>query len=292
MFQYDEHRLIELLIIAFSFIYGYFKSNLNFSLKNFLILILILISILIQDFNIYEYQDLVMLIGLIVMPFSLSINFKNNKNVQIVFHALYLLIICALIPTLFIVFSVRDLFRDDIWYGWQMNSGSIRIYDSSIVPIIFLSIYLRISEYKYIRKSYLIIVFLFFLGLWFDGARAAILSIFIGISILFIGCKKEHRRVIVSTVSIISLSFVVYSFIYYLYNKNNDGVENSLSVIRSSSSGRWEIWLSVYQRWVEQPLIGVGGNFLATTDYHLNHLHNFYLRLIFEWGFLGAFLLI
>ena len=160
-----------------------------------------------------------------------------------------------------------------------MNYDSVRVYDSFIVPIIFLAIYLKSINYKYISYTYPFIVFLLTLGLWFDGARAALLSVLMGLVVIFI-FSKQNRKLILGTAVVILFSFAIYHLTYYFYNQIHD-IDKSLNVIRTSSSGRWELWSYVYQKWIEQPWKGVGGNFLATTDYPLNHLHNFYLKLIF-----------
>ena len=116
-------------------------------------------------------------------------------------------------------------------------------------------------------------MFLFTLGLWFDGARAALLSVLLGLVVILI-FSKQHRKQILGTATVILFSFAVYHLTYYFYNQIHD-IDKSLNVIRTSSSGRWELWSYVYQKWIEQPWKGVGGNFLATTNYPLNHLHNF-----------------
>ena len=287
VFQYDELRLLQILITSIVFIILIFKAKLNFNIKNifFNILIFSLLLFQINTFGIFQFQDLVLLFIIVIISFYLSLELKENNETQYLNHILLFLFICSVFPVFFITLSIKDLFRDGIWYSWQMNAGNIRIYDSVIVPIIFLVIYLKSIDYKYISYIYLLIVFLLTLSLWFDGARAALLSVFLGLAVFFI-FSKQYRKLILGTGAIILLSFTVYHFTYYFYNQTN-GVEKSLNVIRTSTSGRWELWAYMYQQWIEQPWKGVGGNFLATTDYPLNHLHNFYFKLIFEWGVLG-----
>lgn len=287
VFQYDELRLLQILITSIVFIILIFKAKLNFNIKNifFNILIFSLLLFQINTFGIFQFQDLVLLFIIVIISFYLSLELKENNETQYLNHILLFLFICSVFPVFFITLSIKDLFRDGIWYSWQMNAGNIRIYDSVIVPIIFLVIYLKSIDYKYISYIYPLIVFLLTLSLWFDGARAALLSVFLGLAVFFI-FSKQYRKLILGTGAIILLSFTVYHFTYYFYNQTN-GVEKSLNVIRTSTSGRWELWAYMYQQWIEQPWKGVGGNFLATTDYPLNHLHNFYFKLIFEWGVLG-----
>ncbi|AUX88444.1 O-antigen ligase family protein [Acinetobacter sp. ACNIH1] len=287
IFQYDELRLISLLISALCFMLILFRLNTTFRYKSIFVFILLFLGLIFHfnKFSIYQHQDLAMLIGLTIIILWVTLEIRKYKSIQPFNHFLFFLIICSIIPTIFIIFSIKDFLSGGIWYNWQMNAGNIRIYDSVVVPIIFLAIYLKSINYKYISFIYPLIVFLLTLGLWFDGARAALLSVLIGLIVIFI-LSKQHRKLVLGTGAVILFSFAVCHFTYYFYNKIH-GVDKSLNVIRTSTSGRWELWSYVYQKWVEQPWKGVGGNFLATTDYPLNHLHNFYFKLIFEWGVLG-----
>lgn len=287
VFQYDELRLLKLFITSIIFVVLFFKYKLNLSLRNIYFFLLFFLILLFQlhGFNVYQYQDLMLLIIMVVIPFYVSLELNQCDKNQYLNHALLFIIICSVFPVLFIALSIKDLFRDGIWYSWQMNAGNIRVYDSVVIPIIFLAIYLKSINYKYIYCAYPLVIFLLTLALWFDSARAALLSVSIGLVVIFI-FSKQYRKMILGTGTVILFSFIVYHFTYYFYNQMY-GLERSLSVIRTSTSGRWELWNYVYQKWVEQPWKGLGGNFLATTDYPLNHLHNFYLKLIFEWGILG-----
>lgn len=287
VFQYDELRLLQLFITSIIFIIIIFKFKLNLSLKNicFFLLFFLILFFQLYEFSVYQYQDLMLLIIIVMIPFYLGLELKQYNKLQFLNHSLLFLVICSAFPVLFITLSINDLFRDGIWYSWQMNAGNIRIYNSVVVPIIFLVIYLKSINYKYISYIYPLIVFLLTLGLWFDGARAALLSILMGLAVIFI-FSKQYRKLVLGTGAVILFSFAVCNFTYYFYNQIY-GVYKSLNIIRTSTSGRWELWNYVYPKWVEQPWKGVGGNFLATTNYPLNHLHNFYLKLIFEWGILG-----
>lgn len=287
VFQYDELRLLQLFITSIIFIIIIFKFKLNLSLKNicFFLLFFLILFFQLYEFSVYQYQDLMLLIIIVMIPFYLGLELKQYNKLQFLNHSLLFLVICSVFPVLFITLSINDLFRDGIWYSWQMNAGNIRIYNSVVVPIIFLVIYLKSINYKYISYIYPLIVFLLTLGLWFDGARAALLSILMGLAVIFI-FSKQYRKLVLGTGAVILFSFAVCNFTYYFYNQIY-GVYKSLNVIRTSTSGRWELWNYVYPKWVEEPWKGVGGNFLATTNYPLNHLHNFYLKLIFEWGILG-----
>lgn len=282
---YDELRLMQLIITALFFITLIFNDSLKLSIYNILLFIslLLFIACCVSFLKTFILQDVLTLILLPIWVLFLSLNLSSVVFDK--YKYLFLIIILSILPFIFIFISIYNFLKSGIWYGWHLSSGSIRVFDSVIIPIIFLAIYLKSINYKYILCIYPLIVFLLTLGLWFDGARAALLSVLMGLVVIFI-FSKRHRKLILGTAAVILFSFAVYHLTYYFYNQIHD-VDKSLNVIRTSSSGRWELWSYVYQKWIEQPWKGVGGNFLATTDYPLNHLHNFYLKLIFEWGVLG-----
>lgn len=282
---YDELRLMQLIITVLFFITLIFNDSLKFSTYNIFLFISLLLFIVccVSFLKIYILQDILTLVLLPIWVLFLSLNLSSVVFDK--YKYLFLIIILSIFPCFFLFISIYTFLKSGIWHGWHLSSGSIRVFDSVIVPIIFLAIYLKLQKYKYISNIYPLIVFLLTLGLWFDGARAALLSVLMGLVVIFI-FSKQHRKLILGTAVVILFSFAVYQLTYYFYNQIHDA-DKSLNVIRTSSSGRWELWSYVYQKWIEQPWKGVGGNFLATTNYPLNHLHNFYLKLIFEWGVLG-----
>ncbi len=282
---YDELRLMQLIITVLFFITLIFNDSLKFSTYNIFLFISLLLFVVccVSFLKIYILQDILTLVLLPIWVLFLSLNLSSVVFDK--YKYLFLIIILSIFPCFFLFISIYTFLKSGIWHGWHLSSGSIRVFDSVIVPIIFLAIYLKLQKYKYISNIYPLIVFLLTLGLWFDGARAALLSILMGLVVVFI-FSKQHRKLVLGTAAIILFSFAVYQLTYYFYNQIHE-VEKSLNIIRTTTSGRWELWGYAYQKWIEQPWRGVGGNFLASTDYPLNHLHNFYLKLIFEWGVLG-----
>lgn len=286
VFQYDELRLLQLVITVFAFAALIFKKSLQVNYFSLILFFLIFFNF--SKFNIFNLQDILVLISLPILVYSLSQNFNEAlRNHKVYYqHLLFLIVIFATIPCLFVFLSIRNFINEGVWYDWQMNSGNIRIYDSTIIPIVFLAFYLKSIYYKYIQKNYFLIIFLISLGLWFDGARAVFLSIIVGLIVVVL-CAKECRRVVFVTMVSILISFLIYHLTYCFYNKMNN-VDTVLNIVRDSSSGRFELWSFTYKNWLHHPFKGLGGGYLATTTYPLNHLHNFYLRLIFEWGLFGG----
>ncbi len=61
-----------------------------------------------------------------------------------------------------------------------------------------------------------------------------------------------------------------------------------MTVIRTGTSLRAEMWKFVFEQWKQHPFTGVGGGYLSKIQYaNGHHIHNLYLRIIFEWGIIG-----
>ena len=60
-------------------------------------------------------------------------------------------------------------------------------------------------------------------------------------------------------------------------------------ILRTGSSGRYELWQKTITLWFQHPLFGVGGdNFVISDPWRLNgHPHNIALQFVSEYGFTG-----
>lgn len=292
---YDELRLQQIVFTLCLFFILFYRKIFFSAYLGYQFLFLFIFLFLHLYFyatNIYVFQDLLILILAPIWIFSISISCKSfaKVNIDFLYKILFFIVIISVLPTIFIFLSIKNFLIEGNWYNWHMNYDSIRVYNSFIVPVFFITLYLRLVEFKYIKRIYLILVFLISLSLWFDGARSAILSILIGLIFIFF-YKKKFRKKIFITGILILVAFLSYYLTYYIHNQLYE-IDQSLNIVRSSSSGRLRLWRYIYEHWILQPFQGLGGGYLATTDYPLNHLHNLYLRLIFEWGALGLMYLI
>ncbi|NUF39176.1 O-antigen ligase family protein, partial [Acinetobacter lactucae] len=121
---------------------------------------------------------------------------------------------------------------------------------------------------------------------FFDGARSALLAVATGLLIFFI-YSRENRKLILQSCIYIFLAFLVYKTTIYFADKN------TMTVMRTGTSMRAEMWSFVFEQWKEKPWTGVGGGYLSEIQYKYgHHIHNLYLRLIFEWGVVGCIFLI
>ncbi len=122
--------------------------------------------------------------------------------------------------------------------------------------------------------------------MWDHLSRSALLAVMTGLLIFFI-YSRENRKLILQSCIYIFLAFLVYKTTIYFADKN------TMTVIRVGTSMRSEMWSFVFEQWKEKPWSGVGGGYLSEIQYKYgHHIHNLYLRLIFEWGIVGCIFLV
>lgn len=285
VFQYDELRLLQFPLAIYTLLILIFTKKIEYSIFTQIIFFLIgiLISIQLTNYNIFQFQELWSAIALL---FILSASTYTLKNIENIKHGIALIIFSAFIPCLFICISITNFILYKQWFDWQFNSGTIRIYDSVIVPIFFFLIFLKNKNYPYFHYFYPIAIFFFALAWFFDGARSALLAVMTGLLVFFI-CTRKNRNLVLQTCGYIFLAFLVYKSTIHFADKN------TMTVMRTGTSMRAEMWKFVFEQWKEKPWTGVGGGYLSEIQYKYgHHVHNLYLRLIFEWGIVGCIFLV
>lgn len=285
VFQYDELRLLQFPLALCALSILIFTKEIEYSIFTHVIFFLIVVSTTIQitNYSIFQFEELWSAIALLFIFSVLTYELKNKKNRE---HGLAFIVVSAFIPCLFICVSITNFIFYKQWIDWQFNSGTIRIYDSIIVPIFFFLIFLKNKNFPYFHYFYSVATFFFALAWFFDGARSALLAVAIGLLIFFI-YSRENRKLILQSCIYICLAFLVYKTTIYFADKN------TMSVIRAGTSMRAEMWSFVFEHWKEKPWSGVGGGYLSEIQYKYgHHVHNLYLRLIFEWGIVGCIFLV
>lgn len=287
--QYDELRLLQILL-AFISVFFLIKKKFNFRIKTILIFFIIYFGIWVSflNFNIFKAQDVLMWLSIFFIFLSmLKIDFQSFK----VQRYLSILVLGSITPIFFIFLFIYDFLVSGVKNDWGVYYGSVRIFDSYIVSTFWLTFFLLIKGDKVFEKIYVYIVFLIGIALFFNGARSALLSIIFPLLILWV-IKIDYRSLVNRILKAFGVSFLLYNFIYIIRNLMY-GNSLDINIARLSTSRRSEMWVFMYDKWKENPFIGLGGGFLAKEHYiHGYHAHNLWLRLIFEWGVLGIILLI
>lgn len=283
--QYDELRLLQFPLALYALSVLIFTKKIEYSIFTQITFLLIglLTAIQITTYSIFQFQEIWSGIALLFIFSVLTYELKNIENIE---HGLVFIVVSAFIPCLFICISITNFIFYKQWFDWQFNSGTIRIYDSVIVPIFFFLIFLKNKKYPYFHYFYPFAIFFFALAWFFDGARSALLAVMTGLLIFFI-YSRENRKLILQSCIYILLAFLVYKTTIYFADKN------TMTVIRVGTSMRSEMWSFVFEQWKEKPWSGVGGGYLSEIQYKYgHHIHNLYLRLIFEWGIVGCIFLV
>ncbi|WP_273777594.1 O-antigen ligase family protein [Acinetobacter sp. GSS19] len=310
VYQYDELRLLQFPIALLALITIFFRKivlSWETQLTFYLIGLVIFFNCL--RYGIFQLQELC---SVLILLFILVALITDQYYKKYFYHASAVLIFSATLPCLFIFPSLFYFITEQKWLDWQFNSGSIRIYDSVIVPLFFLLILLKNKNYPYSKFFFPAVVFLFTLVWLFDGARSALLSVILGLIVLFLFSKAE-RGLVFSTFLYMFLAFALYKGIFVLFTEfntvslvntveltdkkigesQNPIVARNLEILRTGSSLRAEMWLFMFEQWKQDPFWGVGGGYLAKIGYpYGHHIHNFYLRMIFEWGVIGLIFLL
>lgn len=284
--EYDELRLLEILLISLlGLCYLLNKKEQYISKTDGLAVFLIGLAAIFLSYwhlSIYQIYDLIQFIGLFLLFISLSHTDLTSHRSHIM---MTLLLILCCIPFINLFFSVFELLSSGIWYRWQFNAGSPRVIDSVLVVLFWLGFYLK-DKTGFMQKFYPVFSLLLFLGLFFDGARAALLSIIVPLFILFIMSSQQRKSVLINAIGIL-IAYVIFYLTHYYYLQLYPD-HRILNVARYSSSGRAEMWQFAVQQWFNHPIMGLGGGYLASIQYHIaQHMHNVYFRLIFEWGIVG-----
>ena len=148
--SFDEYRLLEILLALCSCVFLVSKKiQFNKNTVFILFILFILFIFRINFFGIFFIQDIILWLSIFFLFLSLyQQNCLDNKKENII----AILILFSILPCFFIILSIFNLLKENTWYDWQLNSGTIRIFDSYIVPIFWFSLYLYRKNNKIIHN--------------------------------------------------------------------------------------------------------------------------------------------
>lgn len=205
----------------------------------------------------------------------------------------------AIIPMLTLIFlpiAIWDRLQGGIG-AWTQSFTNIRMLDDALLPCLFL-LWLRIgflkrSDQHSTSKKWLLsisiysISVIYLLNFLFHGARACLLAIFISLICVAVYNRKKKFEFL----KLPTFSGVIAVILYFIYHQILPETIGS-SIARASSSGRIDLWMKAWNTWLENPILGVGGNhFLLQQPYTvIAHPHNIWLKFLSEWG-VSAFIL-
>jgi O-antigen ligase len=181
---------------------------------------------------------------------------------------------------------------------WHELFPNIRMLDDALLPCLFLlwqrPAWLASHPFKnntlnnLHRTAIFALSTLYILALWYDGARAGLLSTLIGLGFIVV-----FRRDLWGNLRLPFFSLISASLLYFvLQHVPLNFLANP--ILRTGSSGRDGLWAKCLTLWRQHPLFGVGGdNFVTSNPWLLNgHPHNLPLQLVSEYGFAGLLILL
>jgi len=199
---------------------------------------------------------------------------RNGRNT-------WLLLICLLpiIPSVLLLSEIPLRFPAVLW---NQSFGNIRIFDDSMLPLIFLCAGIMIERGWKVFALLLPAIYLF--GLLIDSSRSGLLSYIATIAILWVIPSRTAAH---HALKVLLLAVTI--FIIVLLTADNF----DYSLIRTTSSGRVEIYIVSFANWQHNLWLGIGpGSFNHLAQgIPSSHPHNIIWQWLYEWGLLGGSLL-
>lgn len=307
---YDYWRILEIVVMTFSFIIGYFFINETIVIRRSqLIGFVVLLTLAIL--NIIHAKDYLMamidgcqILMLICYGFILT-QLKKYIATRPLENAIAIMVLTPLYVVFWVFLGYYLLVEQDIPLDWHGLFPNIRMYDDALLPCIWLLWYSPGFLKKY-NKTLIIISSLYLLTLWLDAARANWLSIVIGLMIIGITYRPNYHQIFKPIISIV-LSLIWYA-IFLLFqtfvingtavnnNALNSIIASNYTVIRGDDFARWKMWIGSFYTWLDNPILGIGGgNFILqdnTVSLNFGHPHNLFVQLVVEWGIVGITLVL
>lgn len=208
----------------------------------------------------------------------------------------------AVLP-LFVVSSLftrlSQAIDDNTGDDWHQSFANIRMLDDALLPCLFLlwqrPAWLAKNTFhnhllnKAITTAIYLISTAYILILWYDGARAVLLSILIGLGFIAIFRRDSWSKLCLPLLTLVGAGIL---FLTLKHITTPNFLANP--ILRTGNSGRVELWIKTIQLWQENPILGVGGNnFVTSNPWLLNgHPHNLPLQWLSEWGIAGLLALL
>ena len=281
---YDEQRLLQFILFIVASIYLICTKNTLPKQACYALSIALFFALLAYPINYSRiWSDLCTYLLLIIFTISVSlINKPISPALILITGLLPCLTLIWLIMTLSLVIS-GEPYSD----AWHNSFGNIRTFNDALLPCLFILFsqiqYTNFPKKKSLKYSASFILILYIFSLLIDGARAVIFSSLFAVIVTFI-IKRDAKSLF-----FFSRIFIIAGITFLLCQIFLDGFKTH-ELVRTSSSGRTDLWVNAFKTWLHSPITGTGGN--PITGYSFNHTilmhpHNFYLQLMAEWGVLG-----
>ncbi|PID66913.1 MAG: hypothetical protein CR975_00465 [Gammaproteobacteria bacterium] len=297
-YQYDNWRIEQIFIIGLSIIFYQYIINKDFAkqIPN-TINIIALVCILLLSITSYQAKsptlavvDLLLTVSIIFYLFILcqvwivlsalpgnQFMYMDNMLAAVALAPMYIVFWC--------LFGYYLYLTKNIELEWHGAFSNNRYYNDTLLPCLFLLWYSP-GFLKNKPKTVTLIASVYLLTLWLDAARAVWLSIIIAILSIPLYYRRPFSSIKRPLISIF-ISIFLYVILIKIIPETAD-----YNIIRQSSSGRLEMWISGIKNLLDTNGLGIGGgNFVFAEQINLSpprgHIHNVVLQFTLEWGVIG-----
>lgn len=298
---YDGWRIFEIILLMMLGTYAVFMRPQHTSLsaetsKTLTIATPILLGLIVVSCWQAEYSARAVIDAALYALLAISVWAQANlfkKNPRIAAHIAAWLAILPIFVVSSLFSAIAQAINGNNNDEWHQSFANIRMLDDALLPCLFLLwqrpawLAQNTSKNPFINIALTIALYsistAYFLILWYDGARAVLISIMIGLGLIAI-----FRRDLWSQLRL-PLFTLLGAFALFLALRHIIPDFAANPILRTGSSGRDGLWIKTIQLWHEHPILGVGGNnFVTSNPWLLNgHPHNIPLQWLSEWGVAG-----
>lgn len=216
---------------------------------------------------------------------EIFIDMNINEEERIIIKSFYIVFLFSLFYYFIGLISIGNFITAEqnvIYYRALLERGIPRL-TGAVVNTNFLAVFVTFFFFFFIAKNrkILAIISLFLILLTFS--RGALLSIIMGMMITYlILFPKKVFKPILYVIALLSLLLVI-----YLFNSDFivfDMIEKRLT--QQGTSGRLDYWISAISIFLINPFLGTGIHTSLILN-EMHYLHNTYLDILLDVGFLG-----
>lgn len=220
-------------------------------------------------------------ISLLILTMYYVNTINDKRSIVFIIYALLithtsLILICLLN----IIFTLSEQLPLN---PYVIYSGFINIRFFNQVQVFVLPFLVLLLKFKNIQRIVFIILFLNLLLILIGQARGALLS-FLAFSIFALVLKTTLKKQVLTGLICLLLSW----FVFYILDSLNN---SNLDVLRTSSSGRVDIWLTTLQDLsLKHFFIGNGPGVFEISlgnSAPFSHPHNSLIEILNEWGLIA-----
>ena len=272
---YNELRVLEVILLIGFGIYNLINKKKYFPKEDFHFFIFSLLVFLFWSNYYYIFYEIILFYLLYKAFFTLNYNEFLSKT--IIWLSFFIFLMLPIAITKFIT--------SGIYQNWYPMPWNIRVYNSYFLVFSIFSVWFYLKEEKF-KNIYLFFLFLAFLSILLDGGRSATLAYSIFITCICIFNRTVRFKILFTYVA----TWLAYFSILFFSSHSASSVR---SIVRESTSGRYELWVNAFQCWSQNPIFGCG--FYQLDQYSgviSAHPHNLFIQVLAETGLLGFSFLI